>query len=361
MILKLILVLLALFGGYVWLGGFWRRRLVFEPGYEAIHLVRTRDDWRIALYHYPAASRRFETPILLCHGLGANRFNFDLGPEVSLARYLQEEGFDVWSMDLRGRGNSGRCARGERCSGNTHVFDDYAREDAGAAVRHVLGETGASRVHWIGHSMGGLVLYAFLQGEEAESIASGVAIASPGSYAHMGRTSLSHVLFYVLRVFPRIHLSFLAAGLAPLIARIRFPGEAFFLNRDNVETETVERSLCYLVADVSRGEIHQFLDWMKSGDFRTYDKGTSYEQNFRKVRRPLLLIAGAKDYLVPPASVAAAYDRIASDRKDFLVLGRDQGQEEDYGHGDLLMGKNVRREVFPRILEWLVSFESAGR
>ena len=196
MILKLILVLLALFGVYVWLGGFWRRRFAFEPGYEAIHLVRTRDDWRIALYHYPAASRRYETPVLLCHGLGANRFNFDLGPEVSLARHLQQEGFEVWSIDLRGRGNSGRCSRGARCSGSTHVFDDYVREDAGAAIRHVLGETGASQAHWIGHSMGGLVLYAVLQGEEAESIASGVAIASPGSYAHMGRASFSHVLFY---------------------------------------------------------------------------------------------------------------------------------------------------------------------
>ena len=206
--------------------------------------------------------------------------------------------------------------------------------------------------------MGGLVLYALLQGEEAESIASGVAIASPGSYVHMSRASFSPALFNVPRVFPRIHLSFLAAGLAPLIARIRLPGEALFMNRNNVEIESVERALCYLAADVSRGEISQFLDWMKSGDFRTYDRRTSYEQNFSKIRRPLFCIAGSKDHLVPPASVAAAYDRVGSDRKNFLVLGRDQGQEEDYGHGDLLIGKNVRREVFPRILEWLVSFEA---
>jgi pimeloyl-ACP methyl ester carboxylesterase len=359
--LKLILLLLALFGVYVWLGGFWRRRFAFEPGYEAIHLVRTRDDWRIALYRYPAASQRYKTPVLLCHGLGANRFNFDLGPEVSLARYLQQEGFEVWSIDLRGRGNSGRYAMGETCSGSPHTFDDYVREDAGAAIHHVLGETGASQVHWIGHSMGGLVLYALLQGEEAESIASGVTIGSPGSFAHMGKMSLSYVLFHVLRFFPRIHLSFLASGLAPLIARIRLPGEALFLNRDNVEVGPVERALCHLVADVSGGEISQFLDWTKNREFRTCDKGYSYERNYGSIRRPLFFIAGAKDHLVPPASVAVAHDRISSDRKDFLVLGRDQGQEEDYGHGDLLIGTNVRREVFPRILEWLASFESAGR
>jgi pimeloyl-ACP methyl ester carboxylesterase len=174
----------------------------------------------------------------------------------------------------------------------------------------------------------------------------------------MGRASSSQALFQVLRFFPRIHLSFLAAGLAPLLARIRLPGEALFMNRNNVETGPVERALCYLASDISRGEISQFLDWMKSGDFRTYDRRTSYEQNFPKVRRPLFFIAGSRDHLVPPASVAAAYDRIASDRKAFLVLGRDNGQEEDYGHGDLLMGKNVGLEVFPRILEWLVSIEA---
>jgi len=358
MLLKLILVLLGLFGVYVWLGGFWRRKFAFEPGYESIHFVSTRDDWRIALYRYPAASPRYDTPVLLCHGLGANRFNFDLGSEVSLARYLQREGFDVWSIDLRGRGSSGRKASAGNGRGSPHVFDDYVGEDAGAAIRHVLGETGASQVHWVGHSMGGLVLYALLQGEEAESIASGVAIASPGSNAHLGRAPLSSVLFPVLRLFPRIPLSFLASGLAPLLARVRLPGDALFLNRDNVEIRPLERAICFLVADVSGGEISQFQDWMRSGDFRTYDRKTSYEQNLGKVRRPLFCIAGAKDHLVPPASVAAAYDRIGSERKDFLVLGREQGQEEDYGHGDLLMGKNVRREVFPRILEWLVSFES---
>lgn len=356
MILKLILVGLALFGLYVWLGALWRRRFAFEPGYEEIHLARTRDDCRIALYRYPAARIRYETPVLLCHGLAANRFNFDLGPGVSLARYLQEEGFDVWSVDLRGRGLSGKHAKGYANDG-AHVFDDYVRQDAVAAIRHVRGETGASQVHWIGHSMGGLVLYGVLQGEGAESIASGVAIASPGSFIHMRRIPLVYFLFHVLCYLPRIHLSFLAAGLSPLLARIRLPWEGLFLNRDNVEVAPMERALCYLVSDMSRGEVLQFLDWMKDREFRTYDKRHSYEENLSRIRQPLFLIAGARDFLVPPESVASAYDRISSDRKDFLILGREQGQQEDYGHGDLLMGKNSSREVFPRILQWLESVE----
>lgn len=361
MILKLIVLLLALFGLTAWLGGFWRRRFAFEPGYEEIHFVRTGDGWRIALYRYPAGPGRYETPVLLCHGLGANRFNFDLGPEVSLARYLQQKGFDVWSIDLRGRGDSGRQAGGGGRFRGSHLFDDYVREDAVAAIRHVRGRTGATRVHWIGQSMGGLVLYAVLQGEEAESIASGVAIGSPGTFSHAGGASAVTGLFHALRFLPRVRLAFLAAALAPLIARCRFLGDAVFLNRDNVERISLERALCHVVADISGGEIAQFLDWMKSREFRVHGTGCSYEENLGCIRRPLFFIAGAGDFLVPPESVAAVYRRVSSERKGFLILGREQGQEEDYGHGDVLIGRNSSREVFPRILEWLESIETGPR
>jgi pimeloyl-ACP methyl ester carboxylesterase len=358
MFLKLILVVLALFAFYFWFARFWRRRSSFEPGYEEIHYVRSEDGWRIALYRYPPTPKRYETPVLLCHGLGANRFNFDLGPEVSLARYLQQEGFDVWSVDLRGRGRSRKSARGDAHPRAPHVFDDYVRQDAVAAIGHVLGQTGASQVHWIGHSMGGLVLYGVLQGEEARYIASGVTIASPGTFAQAPRIPLVYLLSHALRFVPRIHLAVLAAGSAPLVARIRLPGEDLFVNRNNVEVPVMDRALCYLVSDISGGEISQILDWMKSREFRTHDGRHSYEACLHNVRQPLFLIAGAKDLLVPPMSVEAAYNRIASDKKDLFILGREQGQEEDYGHGDLLIGKNCTREVFPRIRKWLESVES---
>ncbi len=264
----------------------------------------------------------------------------------------------MWSVDLRGRGNSRRYATVDGGRQEPHVFDDYVTQDAGAAIRHVLDRTGASRVHWIGHSMGGLVLYALLQGPHAETIASGVAIGAPGRFAGMGGASLATVSFRLLRFFPRIPLAFLAAGMAPMIARIRLPGEAVFLNRRNVDIEAMERALCFLVEDMWGGEVAQFLDWTTNGEFRSHDRRTSYEANYFTVRQPVLFIAGAKDYLVPPESVAAVHDRIASERKSFVILGREQGQEQDYGHGDLLIGRNVRSEVFPRIRDWLVSTEA---
>lgn len=357
MVWKLILLVLALFGLFAWLGGTWRKRFSFEPGYEEIHLAGTRDGWRIALYRYPAASRLYERPVLLCHGLGANRFNFDLGPEVSLARYLQREGFEVWSMELRGRGNSRWHGRGDGRLETPPVFDDYVREDARVAIGHVLEKTGASQLHWIGHSLGGLVLYGVLQGEHAGSIASGVTIASPGSFAHAGRPPGAHLLLKALSFLPRIHLSFLASGLAPLVAR--FPGGTLFVNRKNVEVRTLERALCHLASGVSGRELSQILDWTKSRQFRSFDKVHTYDRDFGSIHQPLLFLAGSRDLLVPPAAVAAAFDRVASPKKALVVFGREQGQQEEYGHGDLLIGKNVCQEVFPLIREWLVSVERA--
>jgi pimeloyl-ACP methyl ester carboxylesterase len=240
------------------------------------------------------------------------------------------------------------------------VFDDYVREDAPAALRHVLERTGAGRAHWIGHSMGGLVLYALLQGEAAAWIASGVTLGSPGSFAHMARRSFVKIALRLLRRVPRLPLAFLASGLAPLLARLRLPGDAIFLNRTNVEARAVERALCFLAEDVSGGEISQFLDWAENGEFRSRDKRHSYERLGPAGGKPMLFLAGAKDRMAPPVSVAAAYERIPSSRKAFRVLGTEQGQEEEYGHGDLLIGKNVRREVFPLIRDWLASAETVG-
>ena len=103
LVIKCLLALLLLVVLLQWLGACWRRRYAFEPGYQRIHFTRTGDGWRIALFHYPAARRLYALPVILCHGLGANRYNFDLGPDRSLARYLQARGFEGEFRHLRTR------------------------------------------------------------------------------------------------------------------------------------------------------------------------------------------------------------------------------------------------------------------
>src|SRR5689334_6562124 len=73
---------------------------------DEIHFARTKDEWRVAVSRYRPAKPIGADPLLLVHGLGANRYNFDLSDRTSLARYLADAGYDVWVLELRGRGLS---------------------------------------------------------------------------------------------------------------------------------------------------------------------------------------------------------------------------------------------------------------
>lgn len=359
--LKVFFVFLLLIALCGWMGRFWKGRYSFEPGYTQVHFAETEDGWRIALFRYLPEKRKHPTPVVLCHGLGANRFNFDLGEERSLARYLRNHGFEVWTLDLRGRGLSTRQKKGNGSYRGPSAFDDYVQKDAPAVISHVKRETGSQQVHWVGHSMGGLILYALLQGKQARDIASGVAVASPGSFAPIRKIPLVYTTFRLLRYLPRVHQSFFAAGLAPLLARSPKTLMSIAVNPNNMEPLMMKRALCHLVSDMTKGEILQFSDWIGNHEFRTLDKGYSYESNFGSIQKPLMLIAGSRDYLCAPESVVATYDRIASERKKLYVLGRENGQEREYGHGDLLVGKRCEEEVFPLILDWLEEPEVRNR
>ena len=359
-LLKLLFAFLFLVAVCGWLGLMWKKRYSFEPGYTQVHFAETDDGWRIALFRYLPEERKYGKPVVLCHGLGANRFNFDLGRERSLARYLRDRGFEVWTLDLRGRGLSMNGNKGNGSYLHPHVFDDYVTKDAPAVINYVKGETGADEVHWVGHSMGGLILYAILQGKGEKDIASGVSVASPGSFAPIRKIPFIYPVFRVLGYLPRVHQSFFAAGLAPLL--VKFPKTLLrvAINPQNMEPLMMKRALCHLVSDMSRGEILQFSDWIGNHEFRSFDKGYSYEKNFHAIQKPLLLIAGSRDLLCAPKSIKTTHDRISSQKKKFLVLGREYGQREDYGHGDLLVGTRCEEEVFPHILGWLEEAEDGA-
>ncbi|MGQ0506370.1 MAG: alpha/beta hydrolase, partial [Myxococcaceae bacterium] len=147
--------------------------LTFRP--DEVYRVPTDDGCSIALGRYqPRGERRFEEPVILCHGLGANRFNMDFDERYSLARYLARRGYETWVMELRGRGLAG-----PPCDS---TFDDQAEHDVRAALRAVT-STGHKQVTWVGHSKGGLLLYAHLARTPGAPVRAAVTLGSPFSFA----------------------------------------------------------------------------------------------------------------------------------------------------------------------------------
>jgi len=82
----------------------WLKRKQSAP---TDHWVTTDDSWSLHILRYaPTTIDPGREPVILCHGLSHNNTFWDLTDEISLAKYLQSQGYDVWSVSLRGCGQS---------------------------------------------------------------------------------------------------------------------------------------------------------------------------------------------------------------------------------------------------------------
>ncbi|XVF84748.1 hypothetical protein PTKIN_Ptkin17bG0063700 [Pterospermum kingtungense] len=76
---------------------------------DELHYVSPpNSNWRLALwrYHPPPQAPPRNHPLLLLSGLGTNAIGFDLSPGFSFARYMSDQGFDTWILEVRGAGLS---------------------------------------------------------------------------------------------------------------------------------------------------------------------------------------------------------------------------------------------------------------
>ena len=117
--------------------------------------IMTPDHWKIALYRYLPEKITRKHPVLLLHGIASNHRVWDFGhEELSFARHLAAQGYAVYSMDLRGRAGSDgpHTGRGKQWS-----VDDYLLCDLPAATEYIIAQHGTEKLHWVGHSMGGIL------------------------------------------------------------------------------------------------------------------------------------------------------------------------------------------------------------
>ena len=178
-----ILFYLAITAGALGLTAFLIRRFYqVDPAPAEICFFTTEDGWRLAFRHYPAPDPlKGAAPVLLCPGFGLDAVIFDLMEEVSLARFLQQHGHDVWLLDLRGRGNAHR----PRLWGRRRpswCFDDFVDFDLPAALEEICRRTGAEKVQWIGLNSGAVMLMASRSEQVSRRVASLVGIGAAVSF-----------------------------------------------------------------------------------------------------------------------------------------------------------------------------------
>jgi pimeloyl-ACP methyl ester carboxylesterase len=328
-------------------------------------------------------------PLLLAHGFTGNGLEFDLPHRGhNLALYLAERGYDVWISSFRGCGNGPyRC----RTKDWDHSVDELAALDAPALVNGVTLATGRTPI-WVGHSMGGIVLYMYLLGATVErtngsyhttvdpslieernrSLLGSVTIASPPSLTYGGGdwiAKLESLPFYranarflvrylesMGRVSPKLSVSGLRDFVTrfPRLGRIlaqRGPIAIALYNPDNVDADVGYSLLKWASDNVSTRMASQFLALALDPELRTYSKESSYTANMHRITSPLLFITGSEDFVGAENIRLDGYEKVSSPLKRFKFY-------DGYGHTDLVMGKRVEEEVYPVILSWIEDLSS---
>lgn len=346
-----------------------------SPQFEKVFMTESEDGWTLAVHHYPPEGiPKNKPPVILCHGLNQNYLFWDLTPKWSFAQYLSQAGFDVWSVSLRGSGKSTKPGwaqflelnqlRSDLLDVNQYDYrkfnwnlDDFIRKDVPILIRFVQEQSGRKKLTWIGHSMGGMILYGYLgiEHDHDPGIVNAVLIGAPGEIAHPASELFQVIVTReaLLRMALLLNTKNVSVFNAPFAHRLHGPLQILNYNEENMSKDVLARFNAHVVENSSPGVITQLKKVVEAGDFVSVDGKTNYSQNIPNLHVNLLCIAGKLDNMALPGSVLKIYHEARSSDKTYRLFGVANGYSVDYGHNDLILGKKAPEEVYPYILSWL--------
>jgi len=317
-----------------------------------LHWAVTEEKFELALerLRWEKKARR-RLPVVLSHGLLTGSLIWNLDQDHSLARYLAQEGFDVWNLSWRGTDRSLDPLKGGSKVWN---LDDIAERDIPSVIRYVQKESRRPKIIWIGLDLGGILLYGHLERKGDAGLAGLVTIGAPVTFSHPDQEPIRGLLR--LAGSPTLKRLFLYFN-TRLLGRLFLPPapgvKRLFYHQDNIAEEVLQKLLEDALTDVNPGVLDHLLLVIQRGEFVSAKGNLSYRKNLAKIQLPLLLIGGEKDALAPPEALQAVHRAVGSAERTLRLFGPRSKDSAAYGHWDLLVGRKARQEVFPVIGKWL--------
>lgn len=328
--------------------------------------AETADGWRIGVRHYRADfPDPTKDPVVLCHGMGLNGTFWTLTDD-HLPKQLNARGYDVFVPDMRGSGASHRV--GTVGWVNALMRETFLREvgkgdlsmdaqalyDVPAILDFVQEETGKPQVNWIGHSLGGMLMFAFFErSPHADRVRNFVAMGSPACLAVSPHTQMLRAnrnLRFLLYAFS-------TGRIARPLSLARPPGldkiDRLYYTEANVDRRTVNRFYGYTLEDPGSGTLEQLDSYLEFGHLVSVNRRIDYFEGLPEVKVPSLFVAGDGDIMADLPSKQQTFDAMGSTDKLLLRFGRSQGHYADYGHCDLVWSRYAPSEIFPEIIDWL--------
>ncbi len=266
-------------------------------------------------------------PVIMFHGAIENGRIFYTHKGKGLACYLAEQGFDVYVVDFRGRGESKPAIREESEHGQYHSI----AEDIPAAVDFVY-ERNPQPLHVVCHSWGGVLFSSALvrKPEMRDKVKSKICFG----------TKRQVTVWNLERLFK---VSFFWKRFAPMITK-----RAGFL--DAVKWKVGSD-------DETHSSLTESIAWVKLGNWHDPIDGFDYKK-------------AAEDFNWPPTwHITSIKDRTLGHAKDvqlfiaecnnkeaeFSNLSKANGNAVDYDHINILTHPKAVNDHFPQVVDWLNS------
>lgn len=356
-------------------------------------------------------------PLLLLSGVGTNAIGYDLSPQSSFARHMSGQGFDTWILEVRGAGLSKRLDSFQRFSDTTQTsavsqisnlgrwvsefakvqtliplrfpqlnerlalvieefqrqldlfqnsdwdLDQLLKEDLPLVMEYIRAQSKPrdGKLLAIGHSMGGILLYAILSLCGFEGRDSGLAavttLASSLDYSS-SRSSLKLLLPLIdpaeaLKV-PAVPIGAVLAALYPFASRPPFL--LYWLNaqisaQEMMVPELFERLVLKNFCTIPAKLLLQLATAFESTGLSDRNRTFFYKEHLHRTNVPILALAGDQDLVCPPEAVYETIKKIPEHMISYRVFGEPSGPH--YAHYDLVGGRFAAKQVYPCIIQFL--------
>lgn len=259
--------------------------------------ITAGDIWKLRMCRY-RKGRTTGEPVLLVHGAATNQHNFTVPEGESLVDYLVAKGYDCWTIDLRGTRTSQPPFERSRWDAD---LDGMLLYDVPAAINHIRQCTGYGQVHWVGHSLGGMLLYAYLSTFEDDHLACGVTLGSPPGFKGLNMR-IPGIALLLVRFFPGLCGTFIRGNL-PLNRLLRHAPRFFPANVRNLNPALNTGHLVNLIEDPLPRVARQLARWARDQQW-LMDRGkVDVDAGLREITLPLQLFYGVRDRLTDRKSV----------------------------------------------------------
>jgi len=323
------------------------------------HWFPNGNGWDLELrrYHRAGQAPRQPRPLLMVPGYAMNSYILGYHPTGrSMVGYLVDQGFEVWTTNLRGQGEAQRHAHAARRYGLAELaLVDLPAAIAAVRARSALtpgGALGSGDVDLVGCSLGASLVYAYLAHHPQDhGVGAVIAIGGPLRWvsAHPA-LKLAFASPRLAGMVPIVGTRALARRLLPIVRHYP-PLLSIYMNARRVDLSRPEL-LVNTVDDPVPWINRQVARWVRDQDLVV--RGLNITTALAAVEVPILVVLANRDGIVPAATARSVRDVLRPGLVTVLEVG---DPERWYAHADLFIGEQAEQAVFTPMAAWLEAQE----